>query len=370
MAVKKITLKRVADSSGTLDNLYPTTTLDQIISEGTGPVVDGSATDESLSDYLSDTYVAQSTLGQASGVATLDSNSQLTLSQLPVAVVGGLSFVSTFSLSGGKTVDDVMTALNANPANIDIGDYLTISTGGELSQGSTWTGGIRPPGDEGDYSLPVTLEAGDWIVVSQVSTSPNLVTFGIINNTYKNASASVKGIVQLSNASTVTGMSGNDVITEGVLAGLVGTGSGDLAAGNHLHTGVYKPNFSEASAFNKAFGTGSGEVAEGNHLHDGRYLQLSGGTLTSDITMQYDGDTSANRGSHAIRFQGYSTIGSASFDKYMSMNSNGQLEFGTALSRKRVYTLDSTNKGRVFWDSPSNADLQEGDFIFDDDATT
>ena len=41
----KITLKRVIDGSGNVAELYPTTTLDQIISEGTG----AAGSDESLS---------------------------------------------------------------------------------------------------------------------------------------------------------------------------------------------------------------------------------------------------------------------------------------------------------------------------------
>jgi len=41
----------------------------------------------------------------------------------------------------------------------------------------------------------------------------------------------------------------------------------DYADINHNHDGVYEPVFTKNTAFNKNFGTGSGQVAEGNHTH-------------------------------------------------------------------------------------------------------
>lgn len=353
----KITIKRKT-SSGT-DILYPTTTVDQIISEGTG----AGNTDESLSSFLTSTYIPLSQRGAASGVATLDANQKLTLSQLPIAVVGGLSFEGTISMNGGKTVDQVLAAININASAINVGDYLQVSAAGDLTQGSTYTGGVNAPGDEGDYDISngITLEVGDWIIVSAINTSNSTVTFGIINNTYASATTSASGMVILSNATTVTGMSGNHAITEGVLAGLIGTASGDIAAGDHNHSGVYEPVFTKASAFNKAFGTSAGTVAEGNHNHNGTYLRLSGAdTMAGDLTLGAEGTGTAE---DSLSLTLSARAAGQTFTKELKMPTTGELTFND----KRVYTIESTSMGRLLYDTTTGA--VEGDFIFDDDAT-
>ena len=49
---------------------------------------------------------------------------------------------------------------------------------------------------------------------------------------------------------------------------LSGTGTSTTAARtDHHHSGIYEPAFPKNSAFNKNFGTGSNEVAAGNHTH-------------------------------------------------------------------------------------------------------
>jgi hypothetical protein len=46
--------------------------------------------------------------------------------------------------------------------------------------------------------------------------------------------------------------------------GVVGTGSNQVAVGNHNHSGTYEPAFTKNTAFNKNFGSASGTVTEGN----------------------------------------------------------------------------------------------------------
>jgi hypothetical protein len=353
--VAKITIKRKT-ASGT-ELLYPTTTVDQIISEGTG----SAGADESLSSYLDSTFIPLSQRGVASGVATLDENAQLTLSQLPVAVVGGLSFEGTIDLSTTKDVDDILDAINVNRANIDIGDYLQVSATGDINQGTTYTGGVNAPGDEGDYDLSdgITLEAGDWIVVSDINTTNQTVTFGIVNNTYRNATTSTTGMVTLSNISDLDGAAGNDVITDGVLAGLIGTAANTIAAGNHNHSGVYEPVITKNTAFNKDFGTSAGQVAEGNHTH-AQYLELDGtDTMTGDLALGAEG-TGTTEDSLSVKFTGRAL--NTPFTKELKMTDAGVLTFND----KRVYTIEDTTMGRVFWDTESGT--VEGDFIFDEDA--
>lgn len=49
---------------------------------------------------------------------------------------------------------------------------------------------------------------------------------------------------------------------------LAGSGTATTAArADHHHDGIYEPTFSKNSAFNKAFGTGTGDVARGDHAH-------------------------------------------------------------------------------------------------------
>jgi hypothetical protein len=62
-----------------------------------------------------------------------------------------------------------------------------------------------------------------------------------------------------------------DSLAEGVTnkyMRLAGTGTNTTAARtDHQHAGVYEPAFPKNTAFNKNFGTGSGDVAAGNHSH-------------------------------------------------------------------------------------------------------
>lgn len=370
MATQKITLKRVIDDNQNTDVLYPTTTLDQIFTVDS----DGDITSTNLSTYLGDTYVAQTALGANSGVATLDSNGTLTPAQIPSSLIGGMNFSGTISLSSNKDADDLISA-----GMTTVGDYLIVTASGNIvsdagTDPKVASLSVEAPGDEGDSSLPVTLEAGDWIVLTDKTGST--YTVAIINNTYRDASTSAKGIVQLSNATTTAGTT-SEVITENALGNIViadatdvsdGTSRADkIAAAEHNHDTAYEPKRSTSgTAYNKDFGTGNTDVARGDHDHDSRYLQLSGGTLTADITMQYDGDTSANRGSHAVRFQGYSTAGGGgTFDRYMSITSGGELQYGSALSPKKVYVIESTSLGRTFYNTTTGA--VEGDFIIDVD---
>lgn len=77
-------------------------------------------------------------------------------------------------------------------------------------------------------------------------------------------------MTRLSSITVTTSASGNNVITDSVIAGLVGTGAGKIAAGDHLHTGVYQPLDSDLTAIaglaatdgNFIVGNGSSWVAE------------------------------------------------------------------------------------------------------------
>ena len=256
----KITLKRVINTSGDVAELYPTTTLDQIISEGTG----AEGADESLSNYLSSTYVPLSQKAAANGVATLGSDSKIPIAQLPDAVFDSLLFYGTIDASGtpeGTFATSLEVALqDANAADRNIkGYYWVVSVAGEIDEQTTniesqggeyfkWTFDNDDAGQTGANSTSTgTVEVGDWIVCTSIndgdgtSGQPYILTFSVISNTYEDATASVKGIVQLSDASDTSALSGNDVITEGVLNSLIGSigDANKLAPAAHNHDDVY-----------------------------------------------------------------------------------------------------------------------------------
>lgn len=72
-------------------------------------------------------------------------------------------------------------------------------------------------------------------------------------------------------ASAWLGTKTADSLAEGVTnkyMRLSGTGTNTTAARtDHHHAGIYEPAFPKNTAFNKNFGTGSGDVAPGNHSH-------------------------------------------------------------------------------------------------------
>jgi len=286
----KITLKRVTNADGTVAELYPTTTLDQIISEGTG----AGGANESLSSYIDARFILESTKGAASGVATLDSNSKITYSQIPDAIFGGLKFAGTITDNGdyGDLHDVIVGSTAAN--TITVSDFLdniadvgqnTYDTQSGLENYETvknkWIGYywvvagtvpvIMEANENNDASAyygaaafedgvavsengAAQLDPGDWLVISgwdeTLNSNNGGFIFSVINNTYTNASTSSKGIVQISTAADRSDLTNGsfDVITEDNLVDLIladnsdlsGTTNGDyIAPAAHHHDGIY-----------------------------------------------------------------------------------------------------------------------------------
>lgn len=232
MANIEVTLKRY--NGTTTDELFPTTTMAQ---------VQVSTTDTtSITDYLVTNYINTDKLGASGGVATLDSNQKLTISQLPTGIAGGLKFRGSLSANTDlDTLGDLYTNVEEGQ-----GSYWIATADIELT--ATAHSVVLAPGDEGDSTFPITVEAGDWIVLSGWATDD--YDFSIINNTYQNATDSASGIVTLSSATDTTGTT-SKVITESVLNGLATNGelnsganganqtANNLAASDHIHDGRY-----------------------------------------------------------------------------------------------------------------------------------
>ena len=331
MANVRVQLER-RNSGGTNDIIFPKTSIDNIqvsVSDAT-----------TLSSVLSgkvNTYV----LGIASGVATLNTSGKLKDAQVPGWLINGAGkpflgeltentqlstlagIIETYVTSHGYSVEN-MEALYG--AYFQCNGTVSISWTDDAS--ATF---LVNPGDEGDRTSPITLESGDMLVFKSYSESGESAThhwgFFVMNNTYGNASTDAFGITKLSNITSYLGATGNNVITDGILSGLVGSNAGYIAAGDHTHTGVYQPlstsltkiaglsstdgkfivgsstgwvaktadqartslnvysttevdqdferAYTKRTAFNKNFGTGEGQVAEGNHTHATLYQPLS-----------------------------------------------------------------------------------------------
>ena len=192
------------------DALYPKTTAANIIS-GT--------LDAARIPSLAASKITSGTFS-ADRIPNLDASKittgTLSVSRLPASVIGGMKFAGSIDLNGltGKTVDDLGTAGASAP-----GDYLIVTGAGEFKQGTTITATIEAPGDEGDSSFPVTLEAGDWIVITATDSNTNTYEIAIVNNTYRDASTTTKGIVELAtNAETQAGTDTTKAVTPAGLA--------------------------------------------------------------------------------------------------------------------------------------------------------
>lgn len=232
MAELDITIKRKNGAS--YDVLYPTT----VISQVTG-----------LQTEL-DAKIPLTQKGVANGVATLDASGLIPASQLSSYIRGGVRIQGTMSTASYDTVGELLGQLETIVTNSNgavsreemVGYAWIASAGFQLTQGTlpANTAFTINPGDEGDATVPIDIEAGDILMVSNYSfSSPTHTwTLAVLNNTYGEATTAAPGIVTLSQSIT-TQDSSNAVITEAVLNGLIGTGSGEIAAGDHNHSSTY-----------------------------------------------------------------------------------------------------------------------------------
>jgi hypothetical protein len=211
-----------------------------------------------------------------SQVEGLITDGKITIGLLPNAVFDSLHFYGT--ISGAASNNDIHAAFTGaitaaagfTPPRSVIGFYWVISTTGTLTNVT----GINAGGSiyittvaqhvEGGTATGSTglLEVGDWVVITAFSgagtqASPYVFELSPINNTYEAATATVAGIVTLSNANNTASMNGSSkVITEDVLFDTMGTTNGKIAAGDHLHTGVYQPADADLTALAGLTGTG------------------------------------------------------------------------------------------------------------------
>jgi hypothetical protein len=187
-----------------------------------------------------------------------DGNDKIKLNYLPDAVFDTLRFADAFSASStaAQIVDAMVSYLDATVSNGNIanakGLYFVMNSGGTIAdQGSgvagatnttkyaLWSFDHQDNGSQAGGSG--VLESGDWIVITHVSGagtvgSPYNITFVVVNNAYELATTALDGIVRLSSRTTYAALTGNNVVTEGVLKTVIDNAS--FALSTHVHGNI------------------------------------------------------------------------------------------------------------------------------------
>ena len=194
---------------------------------------------------------AQNIFNAASDTAIFDSNDKIKPAYLPDAVFDSLYFYGTISASTTQSTSLADSAIT-NAASLGrsaLGYYwvasattlgLILNTPTAVQIGSIWYTTVAEPSEEGISAATggVTLEIGDWVVITGISGagtsgSPYAVRFAVVNNTYALATTSVDGIVRLSSQTTYANLAGNNVVTDGRLKTLID--NANFAGASHTH---------------------------------------------------------------------------------------------------------------------------------------
>lgn len=179
-----------------------------------------------------------------------DANLKIKSAYLPDYAFGGLKLRGTLTASQVDTDAEIALLLDAIHQDVGI-DNLTAFRGQYYVIGETITFQASPnstqagttgryyaweqqnPNEEDDATTPITLEAGDWLVISSVSGSgidvaPWTVQFGVVNNTYQSATSSALGVVKLFSDSAQTTAANTITTTSNRTYGVQNNGSGQL----------------------------------------------------------------------------------------------------------------------------------------------
>ena len=415
MALKEVTLKRVIDSSGNLDELFPSTTMAQVR-------VSTSDT-TTLTSHLTSTYIPLSQRAAANGVATLDSNTKIPVAQLPASIIGGLKFQGSVAAADVNTDDEIALLIKGVVDSYGLtaaigsywisngitnwgapGGYVTPSTGGSYDY--AW--GEQDPGEEGSSGADsFTVESGDWVVIQSItqsgSTNDYDVVFAIVNNTYKDATASAKGIVQLTAATDTSSLSGNDAITESALNSMKVADGSDLASGTntnklapaaHHHGGLYYTESemqdffdgtTSITGYNKTnwdnaysgeitaltFGSSTITLTRGNGSEgaltaslDGQSIDIGTGTLTTD-RLSFHNDLDGTNESPLNSLVEYNNevavqafVSPSDISYYPVVNTNNIVTKATAADFEKIFYLAS---------SATNSDTTVGSIVIQED---
>lgn len=262
----KITIKR--NTGGAYENLYPRTTVEQLFdTDGTTTLFDGNK-------QLKTNYLPSSIIGGLKFAGTILAGSPSSPIRIDTLITGTVTTGYTVSAQL-DTISGITHPNYTATSNQYIGYYWIISNNLTVdNQASTtpadWRAGVLDdgiaPADAGGgiQVQGLTLEAGDWLIITGYDNTNKTFIFNVINNTYASATTAITGVVQLSGDTLTSQLSGNNVITEGVLAGLLTTGNlsgltGDallkIPTANHTHS-QYQAADGDLTALSALSGTG------------------------------------------------------------------------------------------------------------------
>ena len=148
-----------------------------------------------------DAKINTSARNAANGVAPLDATSKVPVANLPDFITGaGRGFYLVGTISGAVSLSAATTGLVAQLVALSGGDYknmygymwtaaaeVTLTWTDQTTLGPVYQYHVLTPGDEGDSTSPVTLEAGDMIVFTKYSNTAGNgddqeFTFSVINS--------------------------------------------------------------------------------------------------------------------------------------------------------------------------------------------
>jgi hypothetical protein len=231
-----------------------------------------------------------------------------------------------------------MYAIVSVAGNITVSPTMSLATG---EGGTILDGGSA--GSPTGYTF--ALQVGDRVIYDGYNTTAGRYRFAVIQTTYQDATTVAKGVVKLSDATTVTGMTGNDVITEGVLASVFSTSPAAIETGKMI---------SSAAVYN-------GLATK---------LNLSGGSLTGDLLSETS--THHNLGSTTAFFGNgyfadyYQVISGTAYNLsslYLGMGATAAK--ATADASGNVITSTYMRKISISTDGTVPSGLLAGDLYFD-----
>lgn len=196
---------------------YPKTTLGQLYDDDT-------TTSFLNGGKIRDTYLPNSVFSGMKNVGTISGAIYL------YDLINGAANVST-------SLDD-LTSLNGGSNDYDdvwdkyLGHYWVATSSLAVTEDQQGQEGLAffDDGLEKDGNGLITIEKGDWVLISGYSSSDNAFKFNIINNTYANASQTQKGVVELATDAEVTTGTSTTVIPS------VKQLKDNYAAASHTHT--------------------------------------------------------------------------------------------------------------------------------------
>jgi len=314
MADRKITIKR--NNSGTVETLFPTTTIDQIV-----------------------WYDSQTTSAGDGYINVFDSNNKLKAAHLPSVVMGGLKFKNSLDLteSGGSndTIHQLLVAKEGSSYTtaIEAGDFWIVTTAGIVTGQSAGASGNVSywlvSGEEGEYedvpsdstSEEINLEVGDYIVFTgkEITTNgSNTVEkyyFSVINNDERIATSTRPGLISASNQSKLDGIAssadnyGGFNVTDGTNSTTIGSGDNlTFTAGTNVSITESNGAVTISSTDTNDNTTYTISAVDGG-VSTSKVIRLTGSDAsTDDVTLSAGTNMSVSRSGDQIIFASTDTV--------------------------------------------------------------